>query len=255
MGAADAIAEGALGSLGFIQNDGSTDGVMRSQAWYHRPARTTMDVGGMYTETYGLMEINTAYALDWGLKFHDFDTDGFTVIVRNAGANNNYLFYLALNFGGVADVKVATVDSPTSTGNDAQTWPGFTPQFVMVAPSMKEAVDTAYGSGLGATHGFGVFDSNNEFCASFSGEDGVATANTQSLTDDVAIELPDDDGGAGLTANFVSFDATGYTLNWTAVEGNAKKMAGLAIEGVAAAPPAGMELAIATRHLMTLRGN
>ncbi len=51
--------------------------------------------------------------------------------------------------------------------------------------------------------------------------------------------LPDDDGTAMLTATFVSFDANGWTNNFSAVDGTAKKFWAVAIgeESVAVSDP------------------
>ena len=92
-------------------------------------------------------------------------------------------------------------------------------------------------------------DADEAYSSSVSDEDNVGTSNTQSLSDNVAIELPDDDGTAGLASAFVSFDATGWTETYTAVKGAAALMPALAIGefSVANAMP------MAEHHYRTLR--
>ena len=127
-----------------------------------------------------------------------------------------------------------THSTPTSTGNDSEAGPGFTPQFVMMLPTMAEAASTIYWDALGGGFGISTFDDDDEYCNSINYEDEVATSNTQSLSDDKAANLPDDDGSQGVEASFVSFDANGWTLNYTAVKANAKLWPYLAIGEAAA---------------------
>lgn len=92
--------------------------------------------------------------------------------------------------------------------------------------------------------GVSAIDADDEFAASVSDEDGVTTSNSQSLSDNVSIELPDDDGTAGLTATFVSLDATGWTDNYSAVKGSAGLMLALAIGEFTAAVAAKRSIAV-----------
>lgn len=219
----------ALLSVGAVHNGvGVTQRCFGSASRHNQAAAA---VAMRYTESYGVMEtVGSSGALDWGGEFSAFDADGFTVTTRNAGANNTALCYLALNFNNAADAWVGTVDTPTGGGNDSIAAPGFTPQFVMQGMTLTEAIDTAYTNELAGSHGLSAFDDDDEYANSVSSDDGEGTTDTQSLSDDTAVQLPDDDGTAGLTASFVSLDANGWTLNWSAVEANAKKFWSLAIE-------------------------
>ena len=169
--------------------------------------------------------------MDWALDLDDFDANGFSGHARSAGGNDREICYLALNFNGAVESWVGTHTTPTSTGNDSEAGPSFTPQAVFLIGTMMEALDTAYNDALaGSLVALGAFDGDDEYCTSVCDEDNAATTNTQSLSDDTAVELPDDDGSAGLTASFVSFDANGWTLNYSAVKANAKYWFALAIE-------------------------
>jgi hypothetical protein len=171
------------------------------------------------------------------IELASFDASGFSSFTRRIA--DNTVGYLALAFGGAAEHWVGTITSPTSTGNDAQTGPGFTPQFVMIAPSFIVAEDTLEEDGDAGSYGIGVFDGDDEYCTSIAMEDAQGTMDTQSLSDDTAINLPLDDGGAGFTASFVSFDANGWTLNFSATDGTARQWVALAIgeESAAAGQP------------------
>ena len=217
-------------SFGGVHNNG---GVTQRSASFYRPnGAASGSPSSRCTESYGLMESSTAGALDWGGEFGSFDGSGFTVTTRNAGANNTSMMYLALRLAGTEAGWVDTVDTPTSPGNDTESGPSFTPQIVYQIGTHMEAIDTAYNSSpLAGVIGLGAFTDSAEYMTSVADEDGATTTNTQSLSDDTAVELPEDDGTAALTASFVGMVSTGYTLNYSAVEANAKKFFNLAIQG------------------------
>ena len=240
-----AVCQGGLGmddnatslqhSIGVIHNGGGVS--QRSVGFRHPNGAAEGQPDGRCTETYGILQITSAAALDWGGEFGTFDGSGFTVTTRIAGANSTSLMYLALRLGGSESGWVGTVDTPTSPGDDAETGPGFEPQLVLQIGTHMEAVDTAYNSSpLAGALGLSAFSPDNEYMTSVADEDAATTTDTQSLSTDTAIELPQDDGTTGLTAAFASMNNDGWTLNYSAVEGNAKKFFGLAIESIVNIP-------------------
>lgn len=219
------------GAWGIVHNDGAGGITQRCHAFNQNNGGATAEMDGRVTETYGIMAAENTGALNWGGEFGTFDSNGFTVTTKVGGGNNTSLFYLALSFGGAVNSWVGTVDTPTSTGDDPQTGPGFTPQFVYGLGNHMEAIDTAYNnSPLAGPTSVMAFTDTNEFSNTVMAENGVGTSNTKSVSDNIAIEIPDDDGAAGLTASFVSMDTNGWTLDYSAVEANAKKLLFLAIE-------------------------
>lgn len=220
-------------SFGVVHNDGGGTVTQGCAAWYGSNGSGTSTADGRLTETYGIMETDSDALLIWGGEFDTFDNSGFTVTTRIAGSGNTDMFYLALGLG-VFSGWVGTVDTPTSTGNDPQSGPGIQTQFVYSIMTMMEAIDTAYANNaLAGSYGFSTFTDAAEYANSVQNENGVATSSTQSLSDDTAVELPDDDGAAGLTASFVSMNTTGWTWNFSAVEASAKKFPTLIIGGEA----------------------
>ncbi len=176
-----------------------------------------------------------AFGLDYYVVLSDFDANGFTVTNRSDGANNDSFTYLALNFGGAVSSWVGTHNTGTSTGNVSDTGPGFTPQFVFQMLSLAEATATQYTANRAGSIGFSAIDANNEYTTIVSSEDAVTTTNTQSLSDDRAIVVPDDDGTLDIEATFVSFDANGWTVNYSNAPATAKLFFALAIEAEAGA--------------------
>jgi hypothetical protein len=168
--------------------------------------------------------------------FSDFDANGFSVTPTDGNGGFQILQYLALSFGGAVDSWVGIHTTPTSTGNDSETGPGFTPQFVFMLESLAEATNSSYSDNRAGTLGFSAFDAGAEFTTIYSGEDGVGTTNTQSLADARAIVVPDDDGTLDIEATFVSFDTNGWTVNYSNAPATAKKFLALAIEAEAGGP-------------------
>ena len=191
---------------------------------------------GHITDDYGVVSVDWDGTLTgWGGEFGSFDADGFSVTQR-LGAGANYVGFLALAFASAVGFSAGIIDSPTSTGNQSITDPGFTPQAVYVGLTQMQAINTAYsGSDQAGAKGIAVFDDDDEYCNSIADENGSATSDTQSLSDDTAINFPQDDGLSGFVASFVSFDANGWTWNFSAVMGTATKWWYLAIEEEAAA--------------------
>jgi hypothetical protein len=222
-------------SFGIVHNDGAGGITQRSLTYFNQTGQATTQLGLTYRADSGIAGMAAPASIDWYGEFGSFDSSGFTVTSRNAGANQANLAYLALNFGGVVSSWVGTYTSPTATGNDSETGPGFTPQFVMLGLSLVEVAGTVYTDNRAGSNGIGVFDANDEYTTIQTGEDNVATSNEQSLSDDRAIVVPDDDGTLDIEATFVSMDANGWTVNYSNAPATAKLFFALAIEEETAA--------------------
>lgn len=220
---------GARFCFGATHNDGAGGIDQLSCGIWHRVSQATSTCSAYFTESYGALGWDGITNPAWAGELGSFDSSGFSCTTR-LGSGGQEVAYLALAFGGVVDSYVGLYTTPTSTGNDAETGPGFIPQAVILAGTLAEASDTPYTGNRGGSIGFGAIDGDDEYFNSYSSEDGVSTTNTQSLSDNTAINLPDDDGTALLTAAFSSFDANGFTLNYSAVDAAAKYFILIAVE-------------------------
>lgn len=221
---------GAEASLGVVEWDGAAV-TQRCVEFWSCDAKASGRVQAYCRSDAGILRAGLGGStIRWWGEFSDFDANGFTVTPRNQAPLNPDLCYLALNFNSAVDHGVLTHSTPTSIGNDEETGVGFKPQFVLLLASFCEAVNTVYADNRGGTIGVAAVTSGVQYANSVQSEDAEATTDTQSLSDNVAVELPDHDGSAGVTASFVSFDANGWTLNYTAVEAAAKLFFALAIE-------------------------
>lgn len=170
----------------------------------------------------------------WGSELTSWDANGFTVTQRTAGGGGDEVGYMALNLGSLS-AWAGTVTSPTSTGSQSITSPGFTPILVILLLSTGEETGTGYTDNRAGSWGAGAFTANGQYSNTVQIEDAADTTNTQSLSNDVAVDLPDDDGVALCTASFVSMDSAGWTLNHTAVAATGKVWPAFAIGSVSAA--------------------
>ena len=126
---------------------------------------------------------------------------------------------------------MGSIDSPTATGDESQTDPGFKPQFVMVGLTSLESADAVVTTGDEVIGwGFGAFTPDDEFVNSWASEDNVGTSNSQSLSEDVSVNLFDGPGNNLHKATFVEMLSTGWKWNFSAADGTARKWYYVAIE-------------------------
>lgn len=235
-GAAQSMGAGILGELaiylGLVHNDGAGGVVQRCLAFDEANSSSEgAPVARMFEDAFAA-ELSSAGAIEWEASASNFTANGFD---HQASANpgTDEFAFLGLKFTG-RQSWVGTVDSPTATGNDSQTGPGFKPQAVLLGLSAIQAVDVTEGDADAGPFGISFFNETEEFCKSIAIEDAAATTNTQSVSDDQAVNLDAHDGTDTWDAAFVSMDANGWTLNFSATDGTARKWIGLAVEGEAA---------------------
>lgn len=230
----DTIEANALLSLGLAHYDGATI-TQRVLAVFDRDNAASVGVTQQGRTDRVAMEIGNTGAEVWGSEITSVTATQFVATQRTGGGGSDVVGYLALDFGSIGS-WVGSVSSPTSTGNQAITTPGFTPQMVITLLGGLEATATAYSDNRAGSFAVGAFTADDEYCNSISIEDASDPSNTQSLSDDTAVNMPSDAGAALCTASFVSMDANGWTLNHTAVAGTAKIWFAFALEQDA--PPA-----------------
>ncbi len=181
------------------------------------------------------------------IEIGSFDSQGFTATTRLADGANFYI-YLALGYNGACNHWVGVLDSPTSTGNQADTAPGFLPFFAFQLASALDAVNStrstnATGAGAFCICGFTATDS---FSSAVRDSDNQGTTDTAALVTKTPIRYTDGAGTAMHVASFTSFDATGWTRNFTTANATVRKHPSLAIGAIAA--PSGPAIPVLTRQ-------
>ncbi len=142
-----------------------------------------------------------------------FDSDGFTLnygAVTGSGGEN--LFTLCLKGG---EFKAGSFQQKTSTGTKAVTGTGFTPTGIILA-SMCNTPHTSIRGNARYALGFSSGTSNEVSTWQGSTDAAGTTACDRAFKDDKALTMFTE-GAQTLDAeaDFTSFDANGFTLNWT----------------------------------------
>lgn len=169
----------------------------------------------------GLVCLTNSDAVEVAFSMVSMDSDGFTVnIAGSAGAGTTYqASYLAIKGG---QWKVGSMQQPTVTGNQSVTGLGFAPSGVVFGSASHNAV-----SGVPPTarlsYGFATSASNQQ--AVWVGDEDAIVGNTNAdsrYASNRVIMFYDEAGGgapvAEAEAAFVSNDADGFTVNWTAAD-------------------------------------
>jgi hypothetical protein len=165
---------------------------------------------------------------NWDAIIDDFDAVGFSITPQVSSASDDFS-YLAIGFGGVASPSLRSFDSPTSMGNDVRTGLDFEPQFVMLIMSDLQVEDSIVLTVDAGAIGFSMFTEDAEFSNAWADEDSANPSNTQSLSDNQAVNFASGDGTTQHAATFVSLNADGHTLNYSVADGTARKWIEVAI--------------------------
>lgn len=152
----------------------------------------------------------------------DFDANGFS-ITPNSSQGSDDVHYLALKFTGRA-VKIVDFTTPTSTGSQAITGAGFTPQFALAVLTNLEAVNGALATSSDLQSGFAIsFIGDEQWSTSIRLDSGAPTTDTGSQCSNNAIMGASATDCDAIKASLTSFDSDGMTLNYSAVQANGKK--------------------------------
>jgi len=203
-------------SIGAIHNDAAGGVTQRSYALFSQTGQSPSLIAAYMSALYGCMHITIGGAVDWGCEWSAFTGSGFTITERIDGGNTTEVFYLCLRGASPNDFSVGTHSTPVVNGEDSETGPNFEPQLVILGMTHIDTVNTGDAGDDAGTQGIAAFTDTAEFANSNTMEDNVGTSNTQSLSAARAIESPLDDGLTGISADFVSMDTLGYTLDYSA---------------------------------------
>ncbi len=170
----------------------------------------------------GHLQANTTTgALDYKITVSDFDANGFS-LTPSASAASDVLAYMAIKFDAANSFKLVELTTPTATGSQAITGVGFRPQFALIVLTNMEAFNTAGLSDLSGALSFGFLGSE-QWATSFAMDHGAATTDTATNIKQTAVLSGDGPTTTAMEATLTSMDSDGMTLNWSAVQANAKK--------------------------------
>lgn len=216
---------------GLIHNDRAGGITQRSLTIVDRNGRATSELYASLRTDACIEEVSVGGLADWYGEASAFDSSGFTLTTRAAGGNSRSLCGIALRYGTspVVASAVYTFSTPTGTGSNTDTGLGAEPQAVIYLTSLLEAAGSIASDSLAGSYGVAVITDGAQYHNTVSSEDNAGTSNTQSLSDNQAVNLPLHDGSAGMAATYSAFTSTGVTLSWSDVEAAAKLWPALAI--------------------------
>lgn len=174
---------------------------------------------------------NSSGGLRWGVQITAWDASGFTTrawdeYVAPLTTNNTLaedLLVLTIKFNGTPDFDVYQATAPATTGDWAQTAPGFEPAFGLVFGT-EGVVDNTSGDATNA-ESFSVmpFDGTTMRSFGYCSGDNLSTVTTSAYSlsgwrqvENAGVPGTDDT----FVGTFSSFDANGFTMNFSAVPGS-----------------------------------
>lgn len=241
---ASAIGAAFGATFGIAVNDGSS--TQKYISWAENDAIAAGgNPGQIIRSNRGLgQQAFNAATETYNLTFGNWSADGFD-ITPSASAGSDDMNFLALKFNG-ASFKLWDFSTPTSTGNVSDTTPGFKPQMVLAVSSNLESRDTSvYNGVLAGGMGIAASTASEQWAAAWRINDADPT-DTGQITHANALNAPNGTAiTTGVVASLVSMDATGWTLNYTDIEANAKMAFAFAVgpgDAVSIAPVANYQL-------------
>lgn len=209
-------------SFGVAVNDGSD--TQRVTKIYSDDGAATMNcIASVQSDAAVGQGANDSFT--WDGTVGSFDSSGFSVTGDLSG-NTDIVMYMAINLGG-GEASLFTTTWPTS-GNYAETTPGFTPIFGMinsvVGVSTINSITTSgvWGWSLAA------FDDSNIYTVNAVDEDGLGTSDTATMSSD-QLRILDVDQSNEVIASSYAFDSDGWDFTLSTNPASAFLGWGLAI--------------------------
>jgi len=162
----------------------------------------------------------------------NFTSTSFDIqYVSGSGDNTDDWIVVSLDLPSYISAWCGADTSPTTATTKSNTSPGFTPQCLFGILSDHSAIDDWNGDSEAGVLALAFANQDGEdYCTGTHNDWGAETMNTGSLTDDVVVHMLDDTGSDELVATIDSWDANGWTLDYSTADGTARYALWLAIE-------------------------
>lgn len=217
-------------SIGIAVNDGSN--TQRSLSYGEQTGQVSGTPRQWLSTTNALVVQDPASAaLLFSAQVNSFDAGGFTMTPTfiSAGETRAYFCgFLAVKLHGA---KCALVDytTPAVTGNQATTGLGFKPGFGLAVMSGLTLANSSVQSNDAGGLSISLFDASTQWAGGVRIQSGASPTNTAGFRSQNAMRVATGVNSQASLASFVSFDAGGFTLDWSTVDGAARKGFVLAI--------------------------
>lgn len=172
-----------------------------------------------------------SHTLDAELDLQSIDSDGFTVVWDDFPASAVLVHYFAIGGSDITNAKAGVVGTVAGTGSESYTDPGFQPDIILLAGTRGIAPDLSEHAmfNLGAAR-----TSSEEAVFSFKSIDAatVSTCLRFQVTTACMMGWASGTGTAeDMLADFTSFDANGWTVNYSNSFSTAISVCYLALKG------------------------
>lgn len=202
---------------GFASYDGST--IRQCSTIY--ASVTGISVGELVAKTRSDAVLSSDVAESVTLE--NITSTAFDLRSNSGNFSATKMATLALNFSGVWQAWAGVLDSPTTTGNKDFTSPGFQPEIGFINLTSLSAINTLRTNAEAGAMAQSVFTDSAEYTNLWTDRDGVSPMRAKSVSSAKAVDLNSDAGAAMHDATFVSWQATGPRLNFTAANGTIRK--------------------------------
>ncbi|NIQ91003.1 MAG: hypothetical protein GWM98_04635 [Nitrospinaceae bacterium] len=196
---------------------------------YHAVSHTPKIGGTAYrhsrhddTKAIGLIQSGASPSVLCAAELDSMLSDGFRLDWTTADGQARLIDFLA--FSGLQNLKITQIQAPTSTGSQAYTGIGFQPTGVLFLSSLKGSDPPFTSAGAGFMYGhmfdFPASGARGVSVSTLAPKEGYGSPNQVGEAGGYPIVSPDGYGNLADRASYSSFDADGFTLNWSDVDGN-----------------------------------
>lgn len=154
-------------------------------------------------------------------QIQNVGASGFDLYRRVNGSGALEVMYVCIDLNGLS-AKLITQSTPTSTGAQAITGVGFTPELLLALSGSALANNTVYTDGNAESLALGMATATDAFVSGLSSDDGVSPSVTESRTNNRPVSVIKD-AGVLVSATLTSFDTDGATLNYSTVDASARQ--------------------------------
>jgi hypothetical protein len=147
------------------------------------------------------------------------DANGFTINIDNAPAAAYRVGYLALGGSDITNLAASSFVCNTSLGNQSITAPGFQPDVVMFWTTSNATAPDDPQVDMRWSLGFATSSTERAWTSNWANSSKPTTETDRYQGTDQVIVLWDGSGTIDGEADFVSFDANGFTIDWTNAPG------------------------------------
>lgn len=189
----------------------------------------TTDSSHRVTSSRILSLLSTTTTIGTAADISAIGADGCTFNFTTTDGTARLINVFALGGSDLTNVFIKAFTSPTSTGNQSQTGVGFQPDLIIFLASGCSALDTTT---VNIRGGFGIGISSSQRAAmGWATEDNLADSKTcgKQVADKVIAVTANDADFLG--ADLVSMDSDGFTINWSTVDGTARRCYAICLKG------------------------